>query len=196
MPTEEVTQDDNGDHASVTPPPEASTVGAPRSPVAAHSTEQTDSADELATRDKRRKALSRDSSQRTRDKKKDTADAEAGKAELAEREALLKRDGAALVEILADALWLGMLKKGDPRFGRERAQQIAETWAPLLAPHYDPEKYAILQNLPYILAGAGTAKVLVDYVETVKDSRDHRVVRLETAPPAMPESTEVATGGS
>jgi len=189
-------QDDGGIPA--VSPPLGSSLGSsgtpePATPAAAPSDDLT--ADE-ADRAERRRRQAREASKRSRDKKRAAKATDVAKAELAEREQALERDGAALIEIAADVVHLLALHPDDPRFGESRSVEMSQRWAKLLAPYYDPEQMELLKYLPWAFASAGTAKILRDYADEVRDARatSRRVVNIKSSAPADEPAAEATAG--
>jgi len=86
--------------------------------------------------------------------------------ETKKREGVLRQALAGTVQTIADSAQLMMLDNAAPHLGKQRADYIADLWAPVLAPYIN-EKTA--QHLPLVLASSCTAATLYQWAHEYRE---------------------------
>lgn len=101
----------------------------------------------------------------------------------------VRRALAGTAELLCDGLQALALDDDAPHLGAERADEIAGMWADILGPKIEASQ---LENLPEILAGLGTAGVLMswrgEYRQYTKSNPKPKGARKPDATPAPSEA--------
>lgn len=123
-----------------------------------------------ATKREAQKAAAQPSGANTIDADSNTATKPPTAAELADAERRVRAPLVGTIELLADGYSAATMPPGAPALGRDRAEKIAELWAPLIAPH-------VVSGGAWVgvaLAAGGTAAAIKGWQYEVRDWRTAR----------------------